>query len=110
MQPGLILELIGKKYNTEILRATAEPRSAQQLSDELDIPIATSYRRLDELAETQLLELDDRVLSDEHRRTSVYRRTVDEIRISFQDGDVSVVLEESEERNTLDDVWRTLSE
>lgn len=105
------LRVLGNEYNAEILQATNEPRSAQDLSDELDVPIATCYRRIDELTEADLLELYDRPLSDEHRRINVYRRNVDEIRVEFVEDDCAVsVQERSEIKNKLDDVWRTLSE
>jgi len=106
-----ILEVLGNKYNPDILSATDEPQSAQQISEELDVPIATAYRRIDELTETGLLRHEDRVLSDEHRRTNVYRRGVDEIRITFTSGSISVTVEErTQVKNKLDEVWRTLSE
>ncbi len=105
-----IIEVLGNKYNPEILDATGEPKSAQELSDELDVPIATCYRRINELEETDLLELHDRPLSDEHRRIKVYRRSVDAVEVTFHDG-LNVELEErSEVQNKLDQVWRTMTE
>jgi predicted transcriptional regulator len=105
------LRVLGNEYNAEILQATNEPQSAQDLSEELDIPIATCYRRIDELTEVDLLELHDRPLSDAHRRINVYRRNVEEVRADFEDDSLSVeVSERSEVKNKLDDVWRTLSE
>jgi len=105
-----IVEVLGNKYNPEILDATGEPKSAQELSDELDVPIATCYRRINELEETDLLELHDRPLSDEHRRIKVYRRSVDAVEVTFHDG-LNVELEErSEVQNKLDQVWRTMTE
>lgn len=106
-----IINVLGNKYNPEILTATNEPQSAQQISERLDVPIATAYRRIDELTEAGLLRHEDRVLSDEHRRTNVYRRNVDEIRIDFHNEEMSVAVEErTRVKNKLDDVWRTLSE
>ncbi len=105
-----IIEVLGNKYNPEILDAAGEPKSAQELSEELDVPIATCYRRIDELTDTELLELHDRPLSDERRRIKVYRRTVDEVAVSFRDG-LSVDLQErSGVKNRLDDAWRMMSE
>jgi predicted ArsR family transcriptional regulator len=110
MPPTDLLRTLGNKYSAEILDATDEPKSAQGLSDELDIPIATCYRRIDELTEHDLLELHDNVLSDDRRRIKVYRRNVDEVTIDFSN-DLSVSIEErSEVRNKLDEAWRTLSE
>lgn len=106
-----VLRALGNEYNAEILQAAKEPRSAQELSEQLGVPIATCYRRIDELTETDLLELHDRPLSDEHRRVNVYRRNVDEVRVEFVDDDVLIAVEErSEIKNKLDDVWRTLSD
>ena len=106
-----VLRVLGNEYNAEILEATNEPHSAQELSDSLEVPIATCYRRIDELTESDLLELFDRPLSDEHRRINVYRRNVDEVRVEFEEDECHVTVQErSEIKNKLDDVWRTLSE
>ena len=106
-----LLRVLGNKYNAEILNATGEPKSAQELSDELGIPIATSYRRIEELTEADLLELSGREFSDEGRRTKVYRRDVDDIQISFGTDGIDVALEERPEaENSLVDVWRDLKE
>jgi len=105
-----LLRTLGNKYSAEILDATDEPRSAQDLSDELDIPIATTYRRIDELTEHDLLELHDSVLSEDRRRIKVYRRNVDEVRVDFDESLTIVVEERSEVANKLDEAWRTLSE
>ena len=105
-----IIEVLGNKYNPEILDAAGEPKSAQELSDELDVPIATCYRRINELTDAELLELHDRPLSEEHRRIKVYRRSVDGVTISFDDG-LRVDLEQrTEVTNKLDEVWRRMSE
>jgi len=104
-----LIEVLGNKYNTDILTATAEAKSAQDLSDELDVPIATCYRRIDELEDAALIELHDRPLSAEHRRVKVYRRTVDGVAVDFRE-ELTVELEErSVVKNRLDEVWRDLS-
>ncbi|MFC7073702.1 helix-turn-helix domain-containing protein [Halovenus rubra] len=106
-----LLQTLGNKYSAEILDATDEPRSAQELSDELDIPIATCYRRIDELTEHNLLELHDNILSDDRRRIKVYRRNVEAVRVEFEENELFVDIEErSEVTNTLDEAWKTLSE
>lgn len=106
-----VLQVLGNKYNAEILSAAYKPKSAQELSDELGIPIATSYRRIEELTEIELLELDGREFSDEGRRTNVYRRTVDKLRVEFDEEDVDVSVEErSKVENSLVEVWTHLKE
>ena len=106
-----LLRILGNKYNAEILAAAHEQRSAQDFSDGLDIPIATSYRRINELTDAGLLELEDSILTEERKRTDVYRRQVDEVTIVFEEGTVSVTTERRPEiKNKLDNAWRTLSE
>jgi predicted transcriptional regulator len=106
-----MLRVLGNEYNPQILSFANEPRSAQELSDELDVPIATCYRRIEELQEADLLEHHDRVLSDERRRVNVYRRNIEEIVVRFSEGEVSVEVEERRQvKNRLDEAWRTLSE
>jgi predicted ArsR family transcriptional regulator len=110
MASAEILQTLGNKYSAEILDATDEPISAQDLSDELGIPIATCYRRIDELTEHDLLELHDNILSDDRRRIKVYRRNVDEVRVDFDDELTVEIEERSEVTNKLDEAWRTLSD
>ncbi len=105
-----VLRVLGSEYNPEILQAAYEPKSAQELSETLGVPIATCYRRIDDLTEADLLELHDRPLSDEHRRINVYRRNVDGVRVQFRQEDCTVTVEErSSVQNKLDDVWRSLA-
>jgi predicted transcriptional regulator len=105
-----LVRTLGSKYSVEILGATKEPRSAQELSEHLDVPIATCYRRIEELSEAGLLELEDSVLSDDHRRVDVYRRGVDELTVVFGDGEFEVDAEErTRVKNKIDDAWRTLT-
>lgn len=109
MEAVELLRVLGNKYNAEILRATSDPKSAQELSDELEIPIATSYRRIEELTEAELLELSGREFSDEGRRTKVYRRNVDALEVSFEETAIDVGIDERPEvENSLADVWRDL--
>ena len=105
-----LLRTLGNKYSAEILEATDEPRSAQELSDELGIPIATCYRRIDELTEHDLLELHDNILSDDRRRIKVYRRNVESVQIRFDETLTVDIDERTEVTNKLDEAWRTLSE
>jgi DNA-binding Lrp family transcriptional regulator len=106
-----LVRTLGSKYSAEILGATGEPRSAQELSNRLGVPIATCYRRIEELTEAGLLELEDSVLSDDHRRVDVYRRGVDELTVVFGDGQFEVEVEKrTRVKNKIDDAWRTLTE
>jgi predicted ArsR family transcriptional regulator len=90
MDPTEIPSVLGDDYTTEILAATDDPKSAREISEQLGVPIATCYRRVEDLVEADLLTEVSRELSDHGRRTSVYRRTVDDVTVSFENGEVTV--------------------
>lgn len=99
-----LLEALGNKYSAEILCAAQTPASAQELSEEMGIPIATCYRRIEELVDAGLLECEGRQLSEEGRRTNVYRRTLDELAVDFSDAVPSFSCKErSEAKNRIQD-------
>lgn len=106
-----LIRVLGNKYSVEILGATNESRSAQELSDRLDVPIATCYRRIEELTDAGLLSLEDSVLSDDRRRVDVYRRSVDEVTVAFGEEGFGVEAEErTQVKNKIEDVWRRVLE
>lgn len=98
--------VLGKKYSAEILKATSDPRTAQEISDELDIPIATCYRRLESLTEHSIVDQTGTRLTDNNRRADLYHRRIE--RICFDlNGDISVSLRgRSEVESKLDKIWR----
>ncbi|MFB6142571.1 MAG: winged helix-turn-helix domain-containing protein [Halorientalis sp.] len=105
-----LIRALGEKYTPAILRATQEPRSASELSDELDIPAATCYRRLDKLSELGILEENQRIKANPRGSTTVYSRRIDDIRIEFSDGRLDVTTEQASETTTkMNDLWRELN-
>ena len=74
--------MLGREYSIDILGATEEPRSAANLSDSLGIPIATCYRRVNELAAVGLLE-EVPTEGDDAPRATQYRRTTDAMYVEF---------------------------
>jgi predicted transcriptional regulator len=80
-----VLAVLGRKYSIEILSAAETAASAQDLSDRVDVPIATCYRRIEELVDAGLLKPEGRQMSTKGRRTTVYRRTIDELSVDFTD-------------------------
>lgn len=78
-----LLAALGSKYSAEILCAAGTPKSARTLSDDIGIPIATCYRRIEDLVDVGLLVCEGRRLSEEGRRTNIYRRAVDALEVEF---------------------------
>jgi len=84
-----VVRVLGEEYSIEILLAAEEPKQAQTLSNQLEIPIATTYRRISELVETGLLKEDDEVLTNDRRRATTYVRTIDQLDIEFNATDTN---------------------
>lgn len=106
-----LIRALGDKYSAEILSVTGEPRSAKELDEEFDVPIATGYRRIEELTDVGLLTFEEDILTEERRRRDTYMRQVDKITMEFGENELTVTVEEHSPVETkLDDMWRTLSD
>lgn len=76
------IDILGRKYSSEIMAATDTPRSASELSDDLGIPIATCYRRVDELVAAGFLE-EQTAEGADGRAVAQFQRATDAIDIRF---------------------------
>lgn len=76
------LRILGREYSTEILGATASPTSVTRLSESLDIPIATCYRRVSQLVAVGLLE-ERTTGADGGPGAAQYCRTTDAVGVRF---------------------------
>ena len=79
--------LLTEEYTAKILLATmGKPKSAFELSERLNIPIAACYRKIRVLEEAGLLVCDERKLTQAGKRMSVYRSRVLNAQIVFENG------------------------
>ena len=109
--PYEVLRSLGRDYNAEILAVTSRSLSADKISENADVPIGTTYRRIDDLVEEGLLELSGRELSEHSRRQSIYQRTFDSVIVRFEGQSMTLDIEErTEVQNKLDDICRSLGE
>jgi|GEM_PF-5008032 len=76
------INVLGRKYSDDVMMAADAPKSAGEISDEIGIPIATCYRRVNELATAGLLtECTDK--NADGKTVTRFRRTTDAIDIRF---------------------------
>jgi hypothetical protein len=75
------LEALGREYSVDILKTAQTPKSVGELSESLDIPIATCYRRIGQLTAVGLLE--ECQPQSEESQAARYRRTTDAIDVRF---------------------------
>lgn len=79
-----ILETLEDETSREILRLLEdEPMSASELAEKGDIPLSTTYRKLNALSETNLVSERIRILRS-GRHTSEYTRTFSDVTISIE--------------------------
>lgn len=82
-----LLRALGDPKARAILRATTDgTRTASELSEELDIPLSTLYRKLDRLVDALLIEETPRIAS-RGRHPSQYHCVVEQVHIRMSEED-----------------------
>jgi DNA-binding HxlR family transcriptional regulator len=83
-----VLELLDDDYARAILTATsAEPMSANTLSERCDASVTTIYRRLDRLQDCDLVEEQLQPQPDGNHY-KVYASRLESFSVSFEDGEM----------------------
>jgi predicted transcriptional regulator len=86
--------LLTEEYSAKILLATmGKPRSAFELSDNLSIPIAACYRKINILETAGLLFCSERRLTQAGKRVSMYKSRVKNAQIIFERNKIRAKLE-----------------
>lgn len=91
-----ILGPLADDYCLRILAATREEgKTVRELNRELDIPIASCYRKVEELVDASLLEVKERKLTEDGKRATVLRTNISFVEISFgfEDDSLNVNIE-----------------
>lgn len=88
-----LLDLLSDPGCRSILAATTDTaRSARELADSCDVPLSTTYRKLDDLVDAGLLAERTRVRRA-GKHPSEFRRVVDEVVVSVRPtGDTRLVV------------------
>ena len=86
--------LLTEEYSAKILLATmGKPKSAFELSEKLDIPIAACYRKIRTLEDAGLIECSERKLTQAGKRMSMYKARVRNAQIVFEKNRIKARLE-----------------
>jgi len=92
-----VLETLVDKYSVKILSlAMGKPVTVQGVSDLLDIPPATCYRKFNELVERGLLIEMEKVLVEKQKRRTLYISTLRELKIEITPRGVKIDWKEKE--------------
>jgi DNA-binding transcriptional ArsR family regulator len=107
LDPEVVLDALDDADARAIIRALDEPMTASELSDACDIPLSTTYRKLDLLTEASLLLEGTEVRSDGHHTTR-YEVAFEEVRVALDEDRCFEVAVEQRDRSAeerLADMW-----
>lgn len=111
--PGLqdVLDSLDDPACRSIIEQLAEPMTANELSEACDIPLSTTYRKLELLSESSLLE--ERIeIRTGGQNTTRYVLAFDEVRIGLDDDrsiEVAIKHRERTPDQRLSDLWSEVS-
>lgn len=101
------LEILGSKYINSILsRTSVKECSASELSNELNIPLATVYRKLKLLEESGLVENVKTIINISGNEEKFYRCLISDATVNFHDGKLSVKVEMMGHVDKITRLWK----
>ena len=105
-----LIRALADEYSRKILLSTVDkPRSVEELSQSLQIPISTAYRRVNEMKDVGLLTVEKTIITDEGKKFELYRSSFRAMSIQLDRGEVVVDAELNEDVATrLSRLWAAL--
>jgi predicted transcriptional regulator len=111
LQP--LLDALDDADARTIIRTIEDPATANEISERCEIPLSTTYRKLDLLTESGLLEEGTEIRSDGHH-TTTYTVAFEEVRIALTESrEFAVEIARTEEQRPeqrLADIWTSVRE
>ena len=80
-----VLDALADDAARQIVAALTEPKTASELSEECDIPLSTTYRKLEMLTDASLLSESTDIRRD-GQHTTRYSVSFDAVTVSVDDG------------------------
>lgn len=105
-----IFELFANRYSRTILSlASIKECSASQLSQELDIPLATVYRKLKLMENTGLIKHVKTIINLSGNEEKYYRCAIREVRVHVHNGALSVDFKKEDQSDKIVRLWKRLA-
>ena len=114
-----VLDALADDAARQIVAALTEPKTASELSEECDIPLSTTYRKLEKLTDASLLAESTDIRRD-GQHTTRYSVSFDAVTVSVDEGaegdgdgrefDVEFSRPERTRDERLADLWSELRE
>ncbi len=88
-----VLAALEDATSQRIIAALDDPMTASELAESCDVPLSTTYRKLDALSDASLVAEETELRRDGHHTTR-YRRDFESVVVSLtDDNDLSVAVE-----------------
>lgn len=105
-----LFELLANKYSRPILSLTSKKEcSASQLSQELDIPLATVYRKLKTLEAAGFIHHVKTIINLQGNEEKFYRCAFHEAAIHINNGVLSVDIKKEDNSDRIIRLWKRLA-
>ena len=88
----IIEALADAESRSIIFSTTRRGKTASNLSESLKIPLSSVYKKLSELEDLTLIEVEKTILSEKGRRFKVYRSRINKAEISIKKPDPTLTL------------------
>ena len=89
-----VIEALADSESRAILFSIVKKgNTAAELSDKLKIPLSSVYKKLSDLEELTLIEIEKWMLSDKGRKYKVYRSRIKQAEISIKKPEPVLILE-----------------
>ena len=88
----VIEALADSESRTILLSIIRKGNTASELSDKLKIPLSSVYKKLSDLEELTLIEIEKWMISDKGRKYKVYRSRISQANISIRKPEPTLTL------------------
>jgi predicted transcriptional regulator len=105
-----VFDLLANKYSRTILSLTSiKECSASQLSQELDIPLATVYRKLKPMESTGLIQHVKTIINLSGNEEKYYRCAIREATVHIHNGKLTVDFKKEDHSDKIVRLWKRLA-
>ena len=109
--PSEILTILSDEQSREILKLASKTEfTILQISNTLNIPLSTAYRKIRKLEELKLIKKTKVVRTLEGLDESYYKNLTYEIIATYRDGELSYKLEHVKMEDKIIKLWQKFSE
>jgi predicted transcriptional regulator len=107
-----LIRALADEYSRKILLSTInQAKSVEDLSQHENIPISTTYRRVNEMKEVGLLTVEKTILTGDGKKYELYRSAFKTMHLNLEQGQIEIDADLNEDVSTrLSRLWASIRE